>query len=242
VFSISFACQNYTEVQFVSQPLHIIVVEDDPDLREEIVIGLDALGFDCLGVGDAPALYRQLVVRRPDIVVLDIGLPGEDGFSVAAHLRLTPGIGVLMLTARGALEDRVRGLDGGADAYLVKPVALEELASTLRSLSRRLAPRIQAEADSAWHLEAGGWVLREPGGRTVVLTATERMLVERLLSTPDQVVSREELMATLAENRQEYDPHRLDVLLSRLRRKLTDAGIESPIQVVRGIGYLFRNA
>lgn len=226
----------------MSQPLHVIVVEDDPDLREEIVMGLQALGFDCLGVGDAPALYRQLVLRRPDIVVLDVGLPGEDGFSVAGHLRLTPGIGVLMLTARGALEDRVRGLDGGADAYLVKPVALEELASNLRSLARRLvSPQIVAESANKWHLEAGGWVLREPNGRTVVLTATERTLVERLLSTPDRVVAREDLMGTLAENRQDYDPHRLDVLLSRLRRKLTDAGLESPIQVVRGIGYLFRS-
>ncbi|WP_374354340.1 response regulator transcription factor [Chitinimonas sp.] len=226
----------------MSQPLHVIVVEDDPDLREELVIGLGALGFDCIGVADAPTLYRQLVLRRPDMILLDVGLPGEDGFSVAAHLRMTPGIGVVMLTARGALEDRVRGLDGGADAYLVKPVALEELASTLRSLARRLGPRLEEELASAWKLEAGGWVLREPGGRTVVLTATERTLVERLLSTPDRVVSRDELMASLTDKGQDYDPHRLDVLLSRLRRKLADAGFESPIQVVRGIGYLFKNA
>jgi DNA-binding response OmpR family regulator len=221
--------------------LHVIVVEDDPDLREEIVIGLGALGFDCIGVADAPSLYRQLVVRRPEIVVLDVGLPGEDGYSVAAHLRLTPHIGIVMLTARGTVEDRIRGLDGGADAYLIKPIALEELASTLRSLGRRLAVRVAHDTTPAWRLDAGGWVLLDPEGRSVVLTATERILVERLMGKPGEVVVRDDLMGALAEDSPDYDPHRLDVLLSRLRRKMTDAGLEMPIHVVRGIGYMFRH-
>ncbi|MBV8657200.1 MAG: response regulator transcription factor [Burkholderiales bacterium] len=226
----------------MSQALHVIVVEDDPDLREEIVIGLGALGFDCLGVPDAPSLYRRLVLRRPELVVLDVGLPGEDGYSVAAHLRLTPHIGIVMLTARGALDDRVRGLDIGADAYLVKPVALEELASTLRSLARRLSTAVaQDNTPPGWRLDAGGWVLRAPDGGTVVLTATERVLIERLMSTAEKVVPRDELMMALAEDSPDYDPHRLDVLLSRLRRKMTDAGLDMPIHVVRGIGYIFRS-
>ncbi|MBV8464328.1 MAG: response regulator transcription factor [Burkholderiales bacterium] len=225
----------------MSQALHVVVVEDDPDLREEIVIGLGALGFDCIGVSDAPSLYRQLVVRRPEIVVLDVGLPGEDGYSIAAHLRLTPHIGIVMLTARGGVEDRVRGLDGGADAYLIKPISLEELSSTLRSLGRRLAVRVAEDTTPSWRLDAGGWVLRDPTNKSVVLTATERILVERLMARPGEVVGRDDLMAALAEDSPDYDPHRLDVLLSRLRRKMTDAGLEMPIHVVRGIGYMFRH-
>jgi len=228
--------------------LQVIVVEDDDDLREEIGLGLNALGIRADGVPDAASLYRAMAGKRYDIAVLDIGLPGEDGLSIAARLRAAGKIGIVMVTARGKLDDRLYALDRGADAYMVKPVELRELASVLRSVARRLlgAPAgMQAAGgmDSAsWSVESGGWVLRSPNGAAVVLSASERVVIERLLQARGEVVPREDLIAALTGEPQEYDPHRLDVLISRLRRKLSAGIDESPVHVVRGVGYLFEGS
>lgn len=128
--------------------LRIFLVEDTADLREEIVFGLSAMNFDVSGFGDSAGLYRALAVKRCDIVVIDIGLPGEDGFSIARHLRKNPAFGLVFLTAHTTLDDRLHGFGSGADAYLVKPIDMRELAATLRVVERRLRPTVQTTAST----------------------------------------------------------------------------------------------
>src|SRR5688500_16650364 len=116
----------------------IAVVEDDEEFRELMVSDLSSRGFAVVGMDSAEALYRYLSIRRCHIVVLDVGLPGEDGYSVARHLRQMSSVGIIMLTGRGDAGDMARGFDTGADLYLIKPVDLDVLASAVTSLQRRL--------------------------------------------------------------------------------------------------------
>lgn len=220
------------------ESVRIHLVEDDTDLREEMVLGLCGLGFAATGFGNAEEFYRGLVGNPCDIAVIDIGLPGEDGYSIAGHLRDTSAVGVVLLTARGNLEDRLRGL-ADADLFLVKPVDLVELGASLCSLARRLQTTAQARrSDSEWRLADEDWTLNSPDGAPVQLTASERQLLKVLFDNRDKAVARETLAASLGGNIYDYDLHRLETLVSRLRKKVADAGFSLPLRAVRGIGYL----
>lgn len=118
--------------------LEICVVEDEEDLREEIVESLQEAGFNVRGFPASRELYASLLMARCDIAILDIGLPGEDGFSIATRLRELGSIGIIMLTARSHMDDRLLGLQSGADIYLVKPVDFVELEAVVLSLARRV--------------------------------------------------------------------------------------------------------
>jgi len=115
---------------------HLAVVEDEPVLREYIVRFFKGHGYSCWGADSAEGFYREVAVRPTDIVLLDIGLPGEDGLNVARHLSAAGRYGIIIVSARGQVDDRLTGLDVGADAYLVKPVDLRELAATVDNLWR----------------------------------------------------------------------------------------------------------
>ncbi len=234
-----------TEVDDAGQSrTRVAVVEDDVDLREGILVpGLCEQGFNAAGMASAAELYRRLMVEDFDIVVLDIGLPDESGFEVARHLRSTSTVGIVMLTARGELPDHLRGLADGADAYLAKPVTIELLVATLRSLSRRLALMPAEPAEHAWRIHADGWRLLVPNGRVVELSEAERNLLRVLIKAAGRPVARETLIAELAEDVHEFDPHRLEMMVHRLRRRVaavTDATL--PVRAVRGKGYLFVGA
>ena len=228
--------------------LCIFLVEDSHDLREELIFGLTALGLDVSGFADAAALYRALAVRSCDIVVIDVGLPGEDGFSIAGHLRSNQDLGIVFLTARTMLKDRLHGLDLGADAYLVKPIDVRELSATLHAISRRFRakrdpapPSANADSDAAiWRLDHGGWTLRNPQGRELAITDPERRFLEIMVGASGQVVERETLIKAFATPVDDYDPHRLDALISRLRKRAEQAGLgKLPLTSVRGTGYVF---
>jgi DNA-binding response OmpR family regulator len=222
----------------------VALLEDDIELRDEILLpGLIDFGFDAVGFGRAAELYVGMLGRRFDIVVLDVGLPDEDGFTVTRHLRALSSIGIVMLTGRDGVPDRIRGLSEGADAYLAKPVQTELLAATLRSLDRRLRTATGAmAAESAagrWKLDANGWCLMAPGGTVVALTLAERHIVGLLLDSPAEAVSRDTLIASLTDNVHDFDPHRLETIIHRLRRKAMDATGELPaIRAVHGVGYV----
>ncbi len=224
----------------------VALLEDDALLRERILLpGLAGFGFAVTGMDSAAALHVHLARHRYDIAVLDVGLPDADGFAVARELRdAFPHIGIVMLTGRAETLDRVRGLSQGADAYLAKPVEVELLAATLYSLLRRLqgiAPvRMAAPAvRGAWQLDEGGWCLLSPAGGTVALTRTERRVVERLTAAPGQLVTRDQLVAALTDNVYDFDPHRLDSLIYRLRRKVANiCGEPLPLNAVHGEGYV----
>lgn len=219
--------------------LRVLLVEDERDLREEVVAALNDLGFQSEGCADASQLYSKLA-HAPDpwdIVVLDIGLPDEDGLTVARTLRRDTNLGIVMFTARGEVSQRVMGLEGGADAYMVKPVDLRELAATLRGVARRLTPA----KPPCWRLEDNDWFLSAPNSKTVELTAPERTCLGLLLSRAGVEVSREALVTALAGKAvAAYDPHRLDMLVHRLRAKVSAAtGLTLPVKAVRGAGYVF---
>jgi DNA-binding response OmpR family regulator len=225
--------------------LRIALLEDDALLRDRILLpGLANFGFAVVGTATAAALHHHLNTHAVDMVVLDVGLPDQDGFTVARNLRATyPEVGIVMLTGRGETPDRVRGLSEGADAYLSKPVEIELLAATLHSLARRLRDPAPHSAPRHWHLDANGWCLVSPSGRQVALTRTERRVVGRLTVAPGQLVSRGELIATLTDNVYDFDAHRLDSLVHRLRRKVADAcGEPLPLVAVHGEGYVLNDA
>ncbi|HJR74565.1 MAG TPA: response regulator transcription factor [Luteimonas sp.] len=222
--------------------LRIALLEDDAMLRERILMpGLANFGFAVTGTETAAALHHHLNTQSVDMVVLDVGLPDQDGFTVARNVRAAyPEIGIVMLTGRGATPDRVRGLSEGADAYLSKPVEIELLAATLHSLARRLRGATPQAAQKRWRLDVNGWCLVSPAGINVALTRTERRVVERLTSAAGQLVTREELIATLTDNVYDFDAHRLESLVYRLRRKVADAcGEALPLAAVHGEGYVF---
>lgn len=221
--------------------VRIVVVEDEEALREEIVYSLNLSGFEAAGVGDGVALDRHLESVGCDIVVLDVGLPGEDGFSIAARLHATQHIGIIMLTAHGQVGDRVRGLKTGADVYLVKPVDMLELAATAESLFRRIAPPAQVASDEAvWVIDPIKWELHSPAGETMALTSSQYRFIAKLAETPGELVPRKEIVTALGHDYTYFDYHRLDSLMTRLRCKCeTKLGVPLPIKTVHAIGYAF---
>jgi DNA-binding response OmpR family regulator len=228
----------------IDGPLRIVLLEDDADLRENILLpGLANYGFAVNGVETAAALYEYLRGGAPDIVVLDVGLPDADGFSVAQAVRaLLPGIGIIMLTGHGATSDQVRGLSHGADAYLVKPAQVDLLAATVHSLVRRLRGRVAPVPARRWQFDANDWCLISPMGRTVALSRTEQRVMNCLASALGQLVTREQLVAAVADDVHSYDPHRIESLLHRLRRKVaSQCGEPLPLTAVHGKGYVLED-
>lgn len=233
--------------------LRIHVVEDDEDIRAETVFALGELGFEAQGFGDAPSFYKAFAVQPCDIAVVDIGLPGESGLAIVSHLRAMRGrLGLVLVTARGRLEDRLLGLREGADAYLVKPVDMRELAETLNAVARRLfaapAPDEAAAAPAPppapaghWQLLEGDWILSDPEGRQVRLTTSERGFLACLFRRRGTTVSRDELIRALGGDVFDFDDHRIDALASRLRRKAQKLGMRLPLHAVRGTGFVFAN-
>ncbi|MCD9004782.1 response regulator transcription factor [Luteimonas sp. XNQY3] len=227
--------------------MRVVVLEDDDDLREGILLpGLRDFGFDVIGLGSAGALYRTMLEQAFDLAVLDIGLPDESGLSVIEYLhRLFPHLGTVMLTANRAREDEVQALSSGADAFLRKPVDIEVLALTLRNLAKRLGsgrapPSVPMSETGRWRVESDGWCLVAPDGRVAALTASERSVMKRLDAERGRPVPREALIAALVEDVSQFDPHRLEMLVHRLRRKaagIAGDGGALPLQARRGVGY-----
>jgi two-component system response regulator PhoP len=220
----------------------LAVVEDSQELREEVLIpALSRSGFDVVGMTGALDLYRTMTARSFDLVLLDVGLPDEDGFNIAAHLRsLSPSIGIVMLTGYDSGPDRVRGLLAGADAYLFKPVEMDVVVTTLRNLARRIVPGMDAaQARIKWRLDERGWCVLSPNGVEIEMNLAERQVMAILAATPGVPVQREVLIARLVKDDQDFDPHRLDMLVYRLRKKCLSAAKEDiPLRAVRGIGYV----
>jgi len=225
----------------VSLPLRVLLVEDDELLSQHVLLPrLRQLGFEVEATAQGAGLEARLAQRPVDIVVLDVGLPDRDGFEAARQLRSRAAeLGIVMLTARGKVRDRVRGLSEGADAYLSKPVDIDVLAATLYSLGRRLRATAARTGGAGWRLDAGGWCLLSPAGKTVALTRTESRILAMLMERPNQVVPREALIEALAANVYDFDPHRLESLVHRLRKKVGKVlGETLPLNTVHREGYV----
>ncbi|MBI5121251.1 MAG: response regulator transcription factor [Rhodospirillales bacterium] len=221
----------------------VIVVEDDADLRDTVLNCLHLSGHEAMGVGSGSEMWRKLAVAPQDIVVLDIGLPDEDGYSIAAHLRRETAMGIIMLTARGQAEDRIQGFEMGADIYLVKPVSCRELAAAVANLSRRLETPTTTHRPppaQAWRLDGFEWRLLTPTGKAVKLTPKELQLMKRLTSQAGEPVGRVELLASVGYDDADPGNRNLDALVRRLRRKVEEETEQLlPIQTVHSVGYVF---
>lgn len=233
--------------------LRVALVEDDEILRERVLLpSLIDYGFDVEGFDSASSLYRRMLASHFDIVVLDIGLPGESGLSAARHLRsVSDSLIIVMLTGNRGRQDHVRALYDGADAYLSKPVDDEVLAVTLRSLARRIeihgsepvltSSNASPVQQQGWRLANDGWCLSSPSGGVLALTSPERNLMMRLEASRGEPVEREVLIAALSEDALEFDTHRLEMVVHRLRRKaaaISDELHPLPLLAARGVGYL----
>ena len=221
--------------------MRVLLVEDEPKLAAFIQKGLaeDAFHVDVAADGEAALTHARKTSH--DIVILDIMLPGIDGFAVCEQLRrLHPEVPILMLSARGVVEDRVRGLDAGADDYLTKPFAFAELRARLRALLRRQKPGalLVLKAADITLDPVSRTVTR--GSRSLDLTPKEFALLAYLMRNAGQVLTR----AMIAEAVWAFTWDRLtnviDVFINHLRRKLEDAGEPRVIHSVRGVGYVFR--
>lgn len=233
--------QNVTE-QPEPQP-RLAVVEDDEELRAKIMLpALRAANFDATGLANALQFYRMWVSTPFDLVLLDIGLPDDDGFEVARHLRdLSPTLGIVVYTGHGRSADRMRGLRLGVDAYLVKPLDMDEVIETLRNVHGRRGNHNSTWPQSGeWSLGRQGWSLLAPSGATLTLTQAERQIMWVLMANRNEPVPRERLIADLTSDIEGFDPHRLEMLIYRLRRKCLEVCSEAlPLQAVRGVGYMF---
>ena len=215
------------------------LIEDNLDYRTEVAFHLRRAGFDVALESDGVGIDAQLAACPCNLLVLDLGLPVEDGLVIAHRLRQRqPGLGIVMLTARGSLDDRLAGLEEGADAYLVKPVDMRELVATLQSVQRRLAAAVLPS--EAWSLAPDTLSIRSPAGEAVELTATEMDLLKCLAAAAPEPVSREVLAAAMGHPEFDFDYRRLEVAFSRLRKKIETATTsDSPIRAARGRGYVF---
>jgi DNA-binding response OmpR family regulator len=221
--------------------LRLVLLEDDDLLRDRILAPkLRQFGFEVTAIGSAAELHAAIKKGVPDIFLLDIGLPDGDGFEVARSLRATvPRAGIIILTGRGDNVDRVRGLFEGADAYLTKPVEIDVLVATLYSVVRRLEPATTPAPGGHWALSQDEWFLLSPSGARVMLSKSERRLLDVMLQHANEVVSREALIAVLTDDVDAFDPHRLDSMMHRLRRKVLAAlGEPLPLNAAHGTGYV----
>jgi two-component system response regulator MprA len=223
--------------------MRVLVVDDDPAVRDSLRRALQLEGYDVeVAVDGADALQRVAGAREhSDAVVLDVLMPQVDGLEVCRRLRASGNaVPVLMLTARDEVSDRVAGLDAGADDYLVKPFALEELLARLRALLRRTnGPGNDLLRFADLELDPGTREVRR-GRRPIELTRTEFSLLELLMVNPRQVLTR----SVIFERVWGYDfgpgSNSLDVYVGYLRRKLEEGGEQRLIQTVRGVGYALR--
>jgi two-component system response regulator MprA len=213
----------------------VLVVDDDAPVRRMLSRSLTAEGFDVRAAADGGAALAEAERSAPDLVVLDVSMPGLDGLAVCRRLRAGGLTGsILMLTARDTVADRVTGLEAGADDYLVKPFAMEELVARLHALGRRGRDESErlAHGDLVLDLEAR---TAQRGSREIALTARESALLELLLRNARTVVPREraieEIWAAAAV------PNVVDRYVARLRRKLADPPL---IHTVRGVGFTLR--
>ena len=226
----------------------IAVVEDDAEIRDLTLGLLRREGYEVVGCADAEAFDRLAARRRVDLVLLDIMMPGEDGLSVCRRLRAAGDVAILMVTAKGDDIDRVIGLEIGADDYLPKPYNPRELLARIKAILRRTreahrvtaAPPAEVLGFAGWRLDAASRDLTDPDGRTVVLTGGEHDLLMAFLRHPQRVLSRDQLLDWTRGRSAEPFDRAVDVLLSRLRRKLGETpGGAALIKTVRGGGYLF---
>ena len=224
----------------VSDQPHILVVDDDTKIAAALRRALVYEGYQVEVAPDGPIALTRARERMPDLAILDVMLPGIDGLEVCRRLRAEGDLPILMLTARDATADRVRGLDSGADDYLVKPFAYEELLARVRALLRRRAPRARRTlryADVVMDM-ATREVRR--ADQLITTTAKEFDLLQHFMRNPGQVLRREQLLDAVWGFDFGASSNVVDVYVGYLRQKLEQGGGPRLLQTVRGVGYILK--
>jgi DNA-binding response OmpR family regulator len=232
----------------VSETKHILVVDDEPEIGRMIEPYLTKEGYRVSAAANGARMREVLADHAVDLVILDLVLPGEDGLELARALRAESDIGIIMLTGRGELADRVAGLEIGADDYLTKPFALRELLARVRSVLRRhgsgdAGPGAGSPSTArfaGWSLDFNARELTAPDGGTVPLTTAEFRLLAAFVTSPQQALDRNHLLGLVAERAWSPCDRSVDVLIGKLRQKIEpDPKSPSLIKTERGIGYIF---
>ena len=229
----------------------ILIVEDDRAVREMLVEYLTTHGYDVAGADGGSAMRDAIERALPDVVLLDVHLPGEDGLTLARFLREHYDVGIIMVTGAADVVDRVAGLEVGADDYVTKPFDPRELRARVKSVLRRIqarrpasagepSQRAQLVAVGACQLDMASHQLVDPKGGEIPITGMEFDLLCAFIERPNQVLSRDQLL-TMTRNR-EWEPfdRSIDIRIARLRRKIEpDPERPQTIRTVRGAGYMF---
>ena len=231
---------------------NILVVDDEAEMRDAVSEYLVLRGFDVSTAANGTEMFQVLGEEPIDLILLDLGLPGEDGITLLREIRQQRTVGVIIVTAFGEAEDRVLGLESGADDYVVKPFSLRELLARVRSVLRRAdqhaGPSAGASArdDETISLGESSYdrsvrELRRQDGTTVELSSGECDLLELFIDNPNRPLSRDELFDKIAHRLWDPFDRSIDVRINRLRRKIeTDPANPRLIRTVRGVGYLYR--
>ena len=223
----------------------VLIVDDDSSVREMLAEYLSAHGYEVAQAASGAAMRAELARAAPAVVLLDVGLPGEDGLTLARYLRESHDVGIIMVTGAGDVVDRVAGLEVGADDYIAKPFDPRELRARLKSVLRRLEktdsskPKSQVSIGKC-SLDMKSRTLSDARGKEIPITSMEFDLLKALVENPNQVLSRDQLL-TMTRNR-EWEPfdRSIDIRITRLRRKVEDDPARPKlIKTVRGAGYMF---
>ena len=225
----------------------ILIVDDDQEIRELLKEDLTRAGFDVLTAGDGVEMYQQLALATPELIILDIMMPGDDGFSLCQQIRRKSQVPIIMLTAASDEADRVIGLELGADDYIAKPFSPRELMARIKALLRRAEFRQpEKEVVSGRKLKFAGWtldsrtqLLTHDDGSSIDLTGSDFILLHLFLQNPGQILDRDAI-SDATRGRESLPMERgIDVQISRLRQKLGDNG-KGPriIKTIRGSGYM----
>ncbi|MEJ8814199.1 response regulator transcription factor [Variovorax ureilyticus] len=222
----------------------VFVIEDDTGVARLVLSALQEYGFNCETFGSGAAALRRLQIEKPDLCIIDLGLPDMDGFDLMRRITAASNSGVLILTGRGHPADRVMGLEMGGDDYVVKPFEARELVARVRSILRRrgLAPgqppgKRRYASFLGWRVDCGANLLRAPDGAEHQVGTAEMQVLRAFIERPHQILTREQLTGS-----RDLAPtdRSIDVRISRLRRKIeADPHDPAVIKTVYGAGYLF---
>lgn len=221
----------------------ILCVDDEPDIREVICFALENSGFRVVEAGHADEARKLLNDENPDLILLDWMLPGRSGLELAQQLKQNPktrGVPIIMVSARGEEEDRVKGLDTGADDYIAKPFSPREMVARVNAVLRRTRGE-----DAADEIDVGGLRIDNIGhrvsvdGRQVDIAPTEYRLLHFLMSHADRAYSRSQLLDQVWGDQVYVEERTVDVHVRRLRKTLEPSGHDRLLQTVRGVGYRF---
>lgn len=224
--------------------INVIVVEDSDEFREEIVFSLTQSGAQVSTAGDSAGLYRLLLQAPADIIVLDYGLPTEDGLSILRQLRSlnrTRYIGIILITGSRTSGLHHDSLESGADIYLQKPFSLDVLCMYVMNLYRRLCSKPEVVDEHGWLFRACESTLYSPSGTAIKLTYMESLLIQIIAHDAGKPVKRRDIIVkAFGKNPMTYDARSLDAIVSRLRKKIHRSyPLSQPIQVAHSFGYMF---